>query len=372
MRLANNAKISHQDTSNEGQRKNPSPFIRNTASVLTIPRLNPTIQSKFNAGSHAVNLAGLALNLLRKGLIDENAEGELSQMIQQGIQKWVLEHAGDLEIFDFCLGVMPELSFLDEVMYDDDYSEFQKNVEKEFGANPMYLCIEPGSLASMSIGKTLQDIEAKVEGLGKTAYYWLSVCGARVFDVYTPFQGTYYAEHAWWYGSDNQEDFVEEISMYYEDDEEGLQNAMESSPEAWSAAFPKWVVDIEHPLSEEDLSIIANASEDSLESQVAKVVLEVIKHQDAQLPDIRMTEMDPVYKSLYLHWEDNDMSQRLVDDYLQQLNESGGEGYLETLGIAPIPSNPFKFKNWMAEMEKGWIQLKNIEQLIKLIGTRCN
>lgn len=373
MRLANNAKISHQDTSNEGQRQNTTPFKRNTASVLTIPRLNPTIQGKFNAGDHAMNLAGLALNLLRKGYIDEKADGELSDMIKEGIQKWVVSHAGELEIFDFSLEISPELSQLEYAMYGDDVDNFYKMVESEQGKHPMFLSIEPGTLPTMYIGKALQDIEAKVEGLGKTAYYWLAVCGARVFDIYTPWRGEYMATATWWYHMENQEDFVEEISSYYDDDDsEALEEAMEVSPDKWHAAFPAWATSIEHPLSENDLSIIANSTENTLESQVAKVVLEMMKLQDAQLPDVRMTEMDSVYNGMYLHWVEGDMSSRLVDDYIENVNNMGGEGYLETLGISPIPSKPFQFRKWMADMEKGWIQLKNIEQLVKLIGTRSN
>jgi hypothetical protein len=75
---------------------------------------------------------------------------------------------------------------------------------------------------------------------------------------------------------------------------------------------------------------------------------------------------------MYLYWEEHDMSSRLIDDYTENVNMMGGEGYLETLGISPIPNKPFQFRRWMAEMEKGWIQLKNIEELVKLIGTRCN
>lgn len=372
MRLANNAKISHQDREYKGKRENSTSIRRNTASVLTIPKLNPNIEGKVSAGVHAVNLAGLALNLLRKGYIDEKAEGETSQLIKDAIQKWVVSHTGDLELFDFSLEISPELSQLEHAMYDEDAESFHKMIQSEFGQHPMFLSIEPGSLPMMYIGKILQDIEANVDGLGRTAYYWLATCGAKILDVYTPWRGSYLAEMTWWYHQDNQEDFVEEISQYYEDDEESMEQAMELSPDSWRAAFPKWVTDIENTLSEAELISIANNTENSLESQVAKVVLELIKHQDAELPDVRMTELDSVYMGMYLHWQEGDMSGRLIDDHLQQLSEMGGEGYLETLGISPIPSKPFQFRQWMARMEKGWIQLKNIEQLVKLIGTRCN
>lgn len=372
MRLANNAKISRQDGSKQGERKNPAPFVGNTASVLTIPRLNQNIQGKINAGTHAINVANLALNLLRKGYIEETAEGETSQLIKEGIQKWVSTHAGELEFFEFSLEISPELSQLEYAMYDNDEEEFHKSIKSEFGAHPMFLSIEPGNLTIMQIGKTLQEIEDKVEGLGKTAYYWLATCGTNCLNVFTPWQGSYYAEQTWWYHMDNQEDFVDEISQYYDDDVESMQEAMEVSPDNWEAAFPKWVTSIENPLSEDDLRIIANTSEDSLVTQVAEAVLALIKYQDAQLPDVRITQLESVYNGMYLYWEDQDMSSRLIDDYTQHINNLGGEGYLGTLGISPIPSKQFQFRQWMANMEKGWIQLKNIEQLVKLIGTRCN
>jgi PRTRC genetic system protein F len=371
MRLANNAKISHQDRSNQGERKNPTPFVRNTASVLTIPRLNQNIQGKIKAGTNAMNLAGLALNLYRKGYIEETAEGETSQLIKEAIQKWVVSHTGELEFFDFSLEIAPELSQLEYTMYEGDLEEFQKSIKSEFGPHPMFLSIEPGNLPTIQIGKILQEIEDKAEGLGKTAYYWLATCGANCLNVFTPWQGSYLAEYTWWYHMESQEDFIEELSQYY-DDEESIQAAMELSPDNWNAAFPTWVTHIEKPLSEDDLKIIANTSEDNLVTQVAKAVLALIKYQDAQLPDVRITQLDSVYSGMYLYWEEHDMSSRLIDDYTENVNMMGGEGYLETLGISPIPNKPFQFRRWMAEMEKGWIQLKNIEELVKLIGTRCN
>lgn len=370
MRIANNAKISHQDTGSNIEPKGASAFVRNTASVLTIPRLSQSIQTKFNSGLNASALASLALNLLRKGYIEEKATGELNQLVKEGVQKWLLGCAGQLKYFDFKVELTPDISYLTEYM--DDYIEDMEAKFKELaGESPMFLTIESGHLPIITVGKKLQEIEDKTAGLGKTAYYWLACVGASNLEVFTPWMGTAKAENTWWYGNDNQEDFVEEVSQYYEDADD-LENALEVSPDAWDAAFPKWVTTIDQALSEEELKVIALAEPCSLESEVAGILLDMIKNKDASLPDVRMTPLESVYHGMYVYWEENDMSSRLSDDWLQQINEMGGDGYTDVLSLTPIPSKPFDFRKWMAEMEAGFTQLKNIERLIDLIGTRTN
>lgn len=372
MRRANNAKLSHQDEHGGSERKGTSTFLRNTASILTIPRLSQTIQTKFNAGGNARNLAHLALNLMRKGYIDEKATGELPQLVNEGIQQWVLGCAGQLKHFDFTIELTPDLSNVQDYMYDGDIEEMEKDLNQAAGEFPMYCFIEPRDTPIITIGKQLQAIEDKAAGLGKTAYYWLATVGARNLDVFTPWKGSYLAQHVWWYGSDDQEDFVEELQQIYEDDDEGLANALEVSPDAWEAAFPKWVTTPDNALTKSKLQILAEAQPSSLESEVAAIVLDMIKNQDAMIPDVRITSVQPMHHSLYLYWEESDMASRLVDDWYEQINQHGGEGYTETLSLSAIPSKPFQFRKWMAEMEKGFTQLKNIERLIDLIDTRTN
>jgi|LakWasM116_HOW13_FD_contig_111_60482_length_6141_multi_6_in_0_out_0_4 PRTRC genetic system protein F len=374
MYIKSNAKIHHEDNGSEIRREGLSAFISHTANVLTLPRVGQKVQTQFNAGKTMRNMAGLALNLLRKGYLEESETDDLQTLIKKGTQKWVLEHAGDLKLFDFSISMTPDIEFLQDIMYEEEFNEMQAELVKETGAYPMFMSIEPGSLAKMTIGAKLQEIEAKVPGLGKTAYYWLATCGGRTLEVYTPWMGTHLAEHIWWYGTDNQEDFAEEIQGYFddEDDKENLANALEVGPGAWEAAFPVWATKIEKALDEKALLEIATSEPDSLESNVARIVLELIKNQDASIPDIRMTQLDPMYNGIYLLWEEHDMSDRLIDDHFQNVNVNGGEGYAETMALSPIPSKPFHFRKWMAEMEKGFKQLKNIDQLVSLIGVRCN
>lgn len=373
MRSANNAKLSHQDEQCGSERKGASPFVRNTASVLTIPRLSQNIQTKFNSGKNAKNMANLALNLIRKGYIDEKATGELTQLVKEGIQKWILSCAGQLKHFDLAIELTADLNHLQNSMYDEDFVEMESNLKEAAGESPICLLIETGELSVMTIGKQLQAIEDKTEGLGKTAYYWLATIGARNLEVFTPWMATHRAENVWWYGTDNQECFVEEVTQYYDDDDaDSLENALSVSPEKWHAAFPEWVTNIEEPLSEADLNIIAQAEPSTLESEIATILLDMIKNKDASIPNANVTGMESIYSGLYLHWEDNDMSNQLADDWFEGVNQTGGEGYTESLCLTPIPSKPSKFNQWMEEMEAGFIQLKNIERLVNLIGTRTN
>jgi len=374
MRLKHITKFHHENEQSECERKSLGSFIRNTATVLTIPRCSSKIQTQLNAGGYSRNMASLALNLLRVGYIKETDVGDLQAIIQKGIQKWVLDKVGDLINFDFSIEITPEINFVENLMYDDDFVQMSGEIESMVGEIPMFLLIEPGNLKTMTVGAKLQKIEDKVPGLGKTAYYMLATCGAKTLRIFTPWMGDYLAQNIWWYGMDNHEDFMEEVSSYLEDenDESELEGALEIGPKAWEESFPLWVTKIENALSEKELKAIAEAMPGSLESEVSTIVLSMIKNQDAALPNVGCTNMDSIYSGMYLHWEENSLSQRLIDDWFENLNINGGEGYIETMGISPIPSKPFQFRKWMVDMEKGFAQLKNIDQLVNLIGVRSN
>jgi PRTRC genetic system protein F len=371
MHLANHGEISNQHERNENGRKGNTTFIRNTASVLTLPRLSQKIQTQFNAGGDLCNLAGLALNLMKKGYVEENETEDLTKIISNGFQKWVLAHAGDLKHFDFTIELTPDLSNISNLMADEDFAEVERGLKEAAGKSPMFFLIEPGYLGSYAIGQKLKEIEDKVTGLGKTAYYWLATCGAKNTEIYTPWMGSSKAQHIWWYGEDNQDDFVEAVQSYY-DEEDAIESALEVSPDSWRAAFPSWVTSIEKALSEDELKVIAQERTDSLESKVAAILLEMIQNKDATIPDARSVSLEPMHNGMYLFWTEHDMSSQLIDDWFQEINQMGGEGFVESLCVSPIPTKTKQFNEWMSEMEKGFNQLRNIEQLIELIGTRLN
>lgn len=365
MRLGNNAKISHQDTERQVGHESYAPFVKHSHSVLTLPRFGKSVETEFSSGLYSKNMALLALNLLRAGYIKESATDDLKTLVQGGIQQWISESARGIEMFNFNVEIRPEINCMENLLYDDDLNVAVKEMSKVAGKSPMYFLIEPNIIQSFTIGRILLEIENKVPGLGKTAYGWLAETGHKVFRVYTPWTGEEYAYQAWWYGEDNQEDFLS-VAREYHDEVDDLSELDLIGPDDWRSAFPEWVTAINKPLDETALKEIEKVNPDSLESKVAHAVLEIIKLQEAKIPDVALSLM-PVYNSIYLHWEEGDMSSRLVDDYLNSASEAG-EGYTETMTLCPIPNKPKELKVWMEGISQGLLQLKNIERLIKLIG----
>lgn len=372
MRLENNANFLQPEQARGCGGKDISAYLSNTASVLTIPRICEKVPSSFSSGVKTKNLANLALNLLNNGLItEEDVRNDLRELIIIGFQRWTMLHAGHLNLFNFSIEITPDISNFNDFLYDDDFEMMEQELTPISGKHPMFFIIEPRNAALLTIGKKLQEIEDKVTGLGKTAYYWLATSGALNLEVFTPWLGSQlHAVHTWWYGNDNQEDFISEAQFIYDGDEP--EDFMEISPDAFKGSFPEWVTAIENALTENELISISKIDEASLESQVARILLEIIYNKEASIPTARCTSLEPMHSGMYLYWEADDMANRLIDDWYEGINQTGGEGYVESLCLSPIPMKPENFKTWLTEMEQGLKQLKNIEQLVTLIGTRIN
>jgi len=371
MHIRNNAKISRQDTEGQSGQQNLTRFFKRSNTVLALPKLNQDVKTKFTHGHDIKNLAILALNLMRRGMIAEDAPGETAILVQDAIQKWIADCAGELEYFRLIADLSADLDDLQYSMDEQELSELLENYSEVSGSAPMFLSITPNGISSLTIGEKLQAIEDKVPGLGKTAYYWLATLGARTFEVYTPWAGEGKATQTWWYGEDNQEDYIEALKEYQgEDSEEEIID--EIGPEVWKNSFPKWVTELENPLSVDELEAIAKLNPETLESRVAGVVLKLIENENAQLPAVYDTCLYPVYNSIYLHWKSSDISSRLIDDFVEEINNMGGEGYTEMLGLCAIPNKKKKFDSWMDDMTAGFRQLKNLDTLIHLIGIRDN
>lgn len=364
MRLSNNRKISKQDTERQVGQASYASFVKHSNSVLTLPRFSEKIKTEFSTGVYSKNLAGLALNLLDLGYIKEKTSGDLKTLVKKGIQQWVNKNTKEIEMFSIQVEVRPEINHYESLMYDS-FDETTVEMGKIGGESPMYFLIDPNQIPIFYIGRVLTELENKVPGLGKTVYYWIATVGTSVFNVYTPWQGDGLAPHAWWYGEDNQEDFIEAVKEYNGDDED-FDESNYVSPNDWKNAFPAWVTAVNQELDEAKLNEIAGGDPEALEAKVAQAVLAIIKLKEASIPGMSLS-ITPVYNSLYLHWAEGDMSRRLVDDYLNECSQVG-EGYTETLTLCVIPYQTEQLKVWMDEISNGFEQLKNIERLIKLIG----
>lgn len=368
MRLASTRKICTEIESD--QREKSFTAVRRNPGILTIPRVGSEVITSIEDNQCSQNLATFALNLMRCGYLKESdRELSLRRLVKTGFQRWMQEKIGNLKHYELTIETTPDIGYSIGVF---DNSEILEADNSDFnriaGSAPMYCLISPGKVKIFTVGKVLSEIETKIPGLGKTAYYWLVTQGAGALHMDSPWTAEDYARQVWWYGEDNDDDYLEMLGEYH--DGEDLDEVLATSvkPSQWKASFPDWVTSIENPLSERDLETIAKNDDDSLESKVAQALLALIAHKEACIPLVNEYGCEIVYAPIHIAWQDGDYSLAVSDDRINDINMQGGEGFSEILSLMPIPYNPVLFRKWLVKMELGFRQLKNIECLIDLIG----
>lgn len=360
MRRTSNLKIRHEvDEQARESASIAATFLGNTGSVLSIPTVDESvIPTRFTSGENLAGWSQLALNLMRYGYIDKGTDLSvpLMDIVQSGLNKWLDPYLGQLELFNFSIRFDVET---DNPNVNEDLEE-ETVLQKK-----LYFIMDAGNLASFTIGKQLEELETLSPGLGKTAYYWLAVTGARTLNVMTPWAGGVLALQQWWFWQETQEEWVDEIKSYDEEitDE---QIAEMIGPEDWVKQFPEWATKISKPLKKAELERLASAKDGSLQSEVASDVLELMKLESASLPGLEDTDYMGAYHGMYLFWEQGDTLNRLLDDWFEHCNQMGDMSTY--LGQCKFSVSPMEFRRWKVSIEKGLTQLINLERLIKKVG----
>ncbi len=368
MRLAGTRKICTEIEPDQRE-KSIAAFRRNPG-VLTIPRVGTEVITSIEDNQYSQNLATLALNLMRCGYLKESDSNmSLRKLVQTGFQRWMKEKVGDLKHYELTFKTTPEINYYEGIFDNSDILEQEDGeFNKVAGTAPMYCFIYPEKGKVFTVSKALSEIETKIPGLGKTAYYWLVTQGSRALHMDSPWSVEEYARMIWWYGEDNDDDYMEILGEYHGGEDLDEVIATSVKPSQWKASFPDWVTSIENPLSEQDLKSIAKNEDGSLESKVAQALLALIADQEACIPIVPQYGCEIVYAPIHIAWQDGDYSLAVSDDRINDINAQGGEGFTDILSLMPCPYKPILFRKWLVEMELGFRQLKNIERLIDLVG----
>lgn len=328
-------------------------------SVMTLPLMGKEVAPSIEYGGSKQNWAALALYLLDRGFITEKDKGDAVALANVGIKKWLKKYAKDIEFYKFHIDVTPTID-------DNGFSYVnQESIEEN---NPdIYMMFGAGEgLAGFDLVEKMTTLEESIPGLGQTVYYWLVTEAARNFDVYSPWMGRDLASNVWWMGMDTQKDWLSEVELNGEELEEGST----PSPNDWDAAFPEWVNNIKSVFTKAQIKKIAKTHQDAFIKDVCESLLEIIDSEDAYMPDLSGTEYYRAYSGLYLFWGgENDISKRLMDDFMQDVNNSG-DSYSEFLGLTKIPNNQEDIDMSFKQLEAGLKQMRNLERLIKLVGAQ--
>lgn len=334
-------------------------------SVTTLPVFGQEVSSTVTTGGAVTNWAKFALFLLDEGyLSSDEASRNPIELVNIGMKNFLEREVGQIEVAELIFKVTPQITdhgFSNYMVGSEEFQVPEDNTE-------LYLIITPNICRWYAIGKKLTEIEIEVPGLGKTAYYWLATKGMDLFGIMTPYFATQnVAPPQWWFGTENQKDYLEEREAYTEDEDDEW---YQPSPDDWKAAFPDYVTNPNATLDIDRLKEIANTHSDDSIKQIAALTVRIAEHEKFTLPHVHHTEYQSVYSPVYLLWEPNDMLNRLTDDFFQTASETM-DYYTEDLGLLHIKVDDIQaMKEMLSNLRKGFTQFKNFEQLINLIGVQ--
>lgn len=353
-----------------------SPFGHHAPNLLAIPKLAKGIPGTIEQDQYGTRWATIALLWMDAGYIEETDQGSPRELIQTAVVRWMEKQVdGNRQLANFAVQVMPYPS--DTGFGPGDHMGYGK--EQEW-ADKWYLGIIGGYEAPwVQLERRITELEQIHPGLGKTAVHWFDMAASRLLPIFTPRVGRYIAERAWWYGTDNQDDYESEMASYREcngEEEDGVEEEDSFGPDSFEKCFPDWLhkpgKEPEWMLDAAQLQHIALEGKTEDVRSVASIALTLSQADPSsyRLPYVygaSPVQLDNVYHLAYVRWNKDDPLIQLVDDFMEEANQCS-DSFTELLGADCVPLDESGFQQWKTEMEAGFAVLKQLDALLPLIS----
>jgi PRTRC genetic system protein F len=245
---------------------------------------------------------------------------------------------------------------MDPYSYNLEYSNQEESRKKSFFVGLRSCQNTP----HLSVNEKIEMLERQYPGLGRTALVMAESASYRTLTALTPNVGRYLGQNLYWYGMDNDEDFIDEMES------DGAETREVLMPSDFISAFPSYFFEGES-LQRDALQTIANAGDEF--GETAKVILSIMDliDLDASLPDFGNFEGDSVYFSCYVGaGREPDVMGRLIDDFYE--STSYGDCFTDLYGIAEVQFDKHSFLKWRDEMEKGFALYSKLDCLMQRIS----
>lgn len=309
--------------------------------------------------------ATIALHWLDAGYLDESmADIPVVALVKTGFQQWVDQWLGETPCLcpmSLCYSISGDVHSHNEREEPDDWL-FSIDLN-----SPMSRFLEP----------RFKVIEEKAPVLFQTAMHVYQEVISYLALPGTPESVRQMAEYELWYGTDNHDDFVEEMLSYdYTEDD----IAVMLTPNSYRDSVPEWLLHAEinpkkkskrQPVVRPDLTDKAltalTASNDPELADIAKSVLALKGLKETLQDSVQVIDAAPIYSLAFLRWNEHDEVQRAYDDIIQRANECG-DGYTTGITEEWVGSDSESFQKWRERIEPVLTALKHANKLIELLS----
>lgn len=327
--------------------------------LAALPILPASLPTEYVIPVGLQRSAEIALGMLDAGLLTHTDPSlSPSMMVEQSMAEWFARITSDLNWLEVNLAMSADHENLHYGL-DDDSIKSYFGIE---GDEALHFGVTFGGWHWFTLKEKVEALEAKVEGLGETAIHWLDKHIFPLCTAVTPNFTFYAAQHAYWYGEDDESTILEE--------NEGDEDTDIYRRADFDASFPKLSYEagekldkaalqglLSHP-DREVASLAAMLLEPEVEDEVRGTYLQ-------QFADDHLPVMEP---AICLAWAEKDDSVQIVDDYFNYEMECGNGTDVHTMWA--VENSAEGIAKAVILVEKFVTELKKIEAVLSLVATR--
>lgn len=340
-----------------GGRKANATTLRLANNPLAVPVIAKETPVIFAETSDRRLMAKVALEFLDAGEIPEDEKGDTPAVLKEALGRWAVKHAPMLDHRGFTLATSFDQTAID---YSDSYPD-------EINPDEWIFAIEAGEMQWYPVKAGIMALENAVKGLGETALNLIETAGYRTLDMFGPNRARDMCQYLYWYGMDTQEDYIEELKNY--DEEDVLENLDDQlTPDSFDASFDDWVINATQVHDTEALARLETTEQVGFVRELLPLLRELDQwiKKEARLPSLR-SECQNVYFGFCLEWEEDDPLSRIIDDHCEQANYAS-DSYTTLLVMEKAPSERQAFIQWKKGVEDGFALLSTLERLLTMIA----
>lgn len=280
-----------------------------------------------------------------------------SMMVERSMCEWFSAITCKLKWFAADLHMANDLGHLSYgLSLDEAKSHF--GVE---GDKTLTFAISFATWRWFTLKDRIEALEAKVSGLGETAINWLDKHVLRLCEAVTPNFTFYAAQHAYWFGEDDESVMIEEFGGDPGDD---IYRRAD-----FDACFPKM-------------------SYQSTERLDKKALLELRSHPDREVADLAAMLLEPeieegvggaylqqfsedalpiIEPAICIAWTEKDDTVQIIDQYFNMEGEHGGTDYH---AMWTVPQNADGILKARYSIERYIAELIKVENVLTIIAER--
>ncbi|QTD91783.1 PRTRC system protein F [Burkholderia anthina] len=346
------------------------------APALALPRIAAGVPTRYvtstDHGSDGHFAHELALALMRGKLLTDddavNADShrDETELARHAITREWLDRTDGLMIFEWNLRVSEE-SYSPTVYASGSARSAWLSIHSNEGA---------GSAPCRYLSAGINHLENVMPGLGQTALAVLyEACHHYLPSVCTPRETLYLAEYQYWQGYANEADALEELMFFYDTDpakttaEEFFAEYSVPRRADFFRGAPEWITEPVQVLSTADVGYASLV--DDTAAAVANACDEIhhlIVHGGPfARVDCRDAGHGTVDYSMYLFWDQQDGTDRILDDFIE--NELQADP-LDASCVVQLPLAGNAIGNWFVRMSNTARLARAVETLLDLLALR--